>query len=157
MIPVVRSTSIHGHGQGVSPRRTRPMLEGLRAHNTVISLISLHKRLTMVSEDDLMWQCSPSVHSLLLGQVMISGPDDTPYSGGLFSFDIFFPFNYPISPPKVRLVTTGGSVHRFNPNLYAGENRRTARSLVLSGRPHSEMLLREWSRCRGAVDTAALA
>ncbi|CAM9540611.1 unnamed protein product, partial [Laminaria digitata] len=52
-------------------------------------------------------------------QVMISGPDDTPYSGGLFAFDIFFPRNYPQSPPKVKLMTTGGGVHRFNPNLYA--------------------------------------
>eukprot|EP00903_Cladosiphon_okamuranus_P005775 g5723.t1 len=52
-------------------------------------------------------------------QVMISGPDDTPYSGGLFAFDIFFPHNYPQSPPKVKLMTTGGGTHRFNPNLYA--------------------------------------
>lgn len=56
-------------------------------------------------------------------QVMISGPDDTPYSGGLFAFDIFFPHNYPQSPPKVKLMTTGGGTHRFNPNLYAGERR----------------------------------
>lgn len=54
-------------------------------------------------------------------QVMISGPDDTPYSGGLFLFDIYFPSGYPASPPKVRLMTTGGGQHRFNPNLYAGE------------------------------------
>lgn len=54
-------------------------------------------------------------------QVMISGPDDTPYSGGLFAFDIFFPRDYPQSPPKVKLMTTGGGGHRFNPNLYAGE------------------------------------
>lgn len=59
-----------------------------------------------------------------IGQVMISGPDDTPYSGGLFAFDIFFPPNYPSSPPKVRLMTTGGGQHRFNPNLYAGEGSR---------------------------------
>ncbi|CAM9916737.1 unnamed protein product [Ectocarpus sp. 6 AP-2014] len=52
-------------------------------------------------------------------QVMISGPDDTPYSGGLFAFDIFFPHNYPQTPPKVKLMTTGGGTHRFNPNLYA--------------------------------------
>lgn len=56
---------------------------------------------------------------------MISGPDDTPYSGGLFAFDIFFPHNYPQSPPKVKLMTTGGGTHRFNPNLYAGEMART--------------------------------
>ncbi|CAN0076251.1 unnamed protein product, partial [Discosporangium mesarthrocarpum] len=55
-------------------------------------------------------------------QVMISGPDDTPYSAGLFLFDIFFPQDYPNSPPKVKLMTTGGGTVRFNPNLYAGKD-----------------------------------
>ena len=42
-----------------------------------------------------------------------------PCSRGLFLFDAFFPLNYPASPPKVQLVTTGGGQVRFNPNLYA--------------------------------------
>jgi baculoviral IAP repeat-containing protein 6 len=50
---------------------------------------------------------------------LISGPDGTPYSGGCFVFDIFFPDNYPNGPPKVWLMTTGGNTFRFNPNLYA--------------------------------------
>ncbi len=54
----------------------------------------------------------------LYAQVMISGPDDTPYSGGLFLFDIYFPNDYPNCPPKVNLQTTGGGKVRFNPNLY---------------------------------------
>ena len=44
-------------------------------------------------------------------QFVISGPEDTPYSGGLFLFDTFFPSDYPSSCPKVHLQTTGqGSV-----------------------------------------------
>ena len=49
---------------------------------------------------------------------VISGPEGTPYSCGLFLFDAFFPPNYPNEPPKVNLMTTGGGSVRFNPNLY---------------------------------------
>ena len=44
---------------------------------------------------------------------------DCPYCGGAFEFDVFLPENYPISPPKVKLMTTGSGSVRFNPNLYA--------------------------------------
>jgi baculoviral IAP repeat-containing protein 6 len=49
---------------------------------------------------------------------VIVGPEDTPYSGGVFVFDIFFPAEFPASPPLVNLMTTGGGSVRFNPNLY---------------------------------------
>lgn len=52
-------------------------------------------------------------------RAIIIGPEDTPYSGGAFVFDIFLPSNYPEVPPKVNLLTTGGGHVRFNPNLYA--------------------------------------
>ncbi|KAA0168690.1 hypothetical protein FNF28_02429 [Cafeteria roenbergensis] len=51
-------------------------------------------------------------------RVLIIGPEDTPYSGGAFIFDVFFPNDYPEGPPKVNLQTTGGGTVRFNPNLY---------------------------------------
>lgn len=54
----------------------------------------------------------------LYAQVLISGPDDTPYSGGLYLFDVYFPTEYPNVSPKVNLQTTGGGKVRFNPNLY---------------------------------------
>jgi baculoviral IAP repeat-containing protein 6 len=49
---------------------------------------------------------------------IISGPEGTPYSCGLFLFDAFFTSSYPNEPPKVNLMTTGGGTVRFNPNLY---------------------------------------
>ncbi|KAH0541863.1 hypothetical protein FGG08_003668 [Glutinoglossum americanum] len=49
---------------------------------------------------------------------LIIGPDDTPYAGGLFEFDIFAPANYPNEPPKVHFLTTGGGEVSMNPNLY---------------------------------------
>lgn len=36
-----------------------------------------------------------------LWRALITGPEDTPYSGGCFLFDFFFPANYPAVPPKV--------------------------------------------------------
>ena len=51
-------------------------------------------------------------------QVLITGPEDTPYANGCFEFDVFFPADYPQSPMQVHLVTTGRHTVRFNPNLY---------------------------------------
>ena len=51
-------------------------------------------------------------------QALIIGPEDTPYDSGAFVFDVYFPANYPGSPPTVLLRTTGGGSVRFNPNLY---------------------------------------
>ncbi|KAI8463576.1 MAG: hypothetical protein J3K34DRAFT_462370 [Monoraphidium minutum] len=53
-----------------------------------------------------------------LWRAMITGPEGTPYSGGCFVFDIYFPGTYPQVPPLVLLKTTGGGRFRFNPNLY---------------------------------------
>jgi baculoviral IAP repeat-containing protein 6 len=46
------------------------------------------------------------------------GPEGTPYAHGCFEFDLLLPSSYPLVPPKVQLVTTGGGTVRFNPNLY---------------------------------------
>ena len=52
-------------------------------------------------------------------RAVITGPGGTPYSGGCFVFDVYFPAGYPEKPPMVNLDTTGGGRVRFNPNLYA--------------------------------------
>ena len=51
-------------------------------------------------------------------QVLITGPADTPYANGAFEFDVYFPQDYPNSPPYINLETTGNHTVRFNPNLY---------------------------------------
>ncbi|OMJ87759.1 hypothetical protein SteCoe_10506 [Stentor coeruleus] len=51
-------------------------------------------------------------------KVMISGTEDTPYEHGLYLFDIKLDSNYPNSPPKMTIKTTGNGTLRFNPNLY---------------------------------------
>lgn len=50
---------------------------------------------------------------------LLLGPEDTPYAGGFFHFELRFPQDYPWAPPMVLLRTTDGGACRFNPNLYA--------------------------------------
>ncbi|EFJ44535.1 hypothetical protein VOLCADRAFT_64713, partial [Volvox carteri f. nagariensis] len=38
----------------------------------------------------------------ILWKVIVVGPEDTPYSGGCFVFDLYFPPQYPNVPPQVR-------------------------------------------------------
>lgn len=49
-------------------------------------------------------------------RAVILGADGTPYHDGAFFFDVFFPADYPNSPPRV-YYHSGGL--RLNPNLYA--------------------------------------
>lgn len=46
------------------------------------------------------------------------GSKDTPYAYGAFLYDLYCDNSFPTSPPKLRLLTTGGNTVRFNPNLY---------------------------------------
>jgi len=54
---------------------------------------------------------------MLKGYAMIIGPDDTPYFGGFYFFELTFPVDYPHNPPAVKYCTNGDNI-RFNPNLY---------------------------------------
>jgi len=62
--------------------------------------------------------CRVHESQMHLWRAMISGPEGTPYEGGLFIFDILCPNDYPNTAPKVNLRTTGAGSVRFNPNLY---------------------------------------
>mmetsp|Transcript_8052 Transcript_8052/g.8198 ORF Transcript_8052/g.8198 Transcript_8052/m.8198 type:complete len:198 (-) Transcript_8052:137-730(-) len=36
---------------------------------------------------------------------ILKGPDDSPYSGGVFKVDIVIPSDYPFAPPKMKFIT----------------------------------------------------
>ncbi|CAH1725297.1 ubiquitin-conjugating enzyme E2 N [Aphis gossypii] len=37
--------------------------------------------------------------------VKVTGPEDSPFEGGLFKLELFLPEDYPMSAPKVRFIT----------------------------------------------------
>nr|CAD7433214.1 unnamed protein product [Timema monikensis] len=60
----------------------------------------------------------PDERDMTVIHALITGSFDTPYEGGFFYLLIRCPPDYPIRPPRVKLMTTGGGTVRFNPNLY---------------------------------------
>ena len=50
---------------------------------------------------------------------LITGPEGTPYESAPFIVKVLFPRDYPLVPPKVKWLTTGGGAVRMGPNLYA--------------------------------------
>ncbi|XP_027062418.1 ubiquitin-conjugating enzyme E2 36-like isoform X1 [Coffea eugenioides] len=48
---------------------------------------------------------SPSEDNMRHFNVMILGPAQSPYEGGVFKLELFLPEDYPMAPPKVRFLT----------------------------------------------------
>lgn len=78
----------------------------------------------------------PDEKNIMNFHVVIEGPHDTPYEGGMFYFHIRMPYDYPWSPPQVRLHSSveWETIHRIFICAYfasgkAVDNRRWNRSL----------------------------
>lgn len=48
---------------------------------------------------------SPSEENLRYFDVMIIGPQSSPYEGGVYKLELFLPEDYPMAAPKVRFLT----------------------------------------------------
>ena len=60
-----------------------------------------------------------------LMKALVVGPENTPYEGCLFEFDILCPEHYPNQPPKVSCSTAAFNGVRLNPNLYENGEYQT--------------------------------
>ena len=49
----------------------------------------------------------------------LTGPANTPYFGGVFFFDVYFPADYPQVPPLLQFLSTVGGTERVHYHLYA--------------------------------------
>ncbi|GAA6021928.1 hypothetical protein JCM11491_004797 [Sporobolomyces phaffii] len=47
----------------------------------------------------------PHDDNLRYFDVLISGPNESPFEGGIFKLELFLPEDYPMAPPKVRFLT----------------------------------------------------
>ena len=76
--------------------------------------------------------------NILKGYALIVGPENTPYFGGYYLFEIEYPADYPNIPPNV-LYSTNGDDIRFHPNLY--KNRKVCLSVLNTWRGE------QWTSC----------
>ena len=90
----------------MSNRASKRILNDIK----ILKLSNLEKENIYVSSDD---------DNIFKMKALIVGPPikNAPYRGGFYFFDITFPNNYPLDPPKVIFSTLNNAV-RFNPNLY---------------------------------------
>ncbi|KAH7957785.1 hypothetical protein HPB52_022667 [Rhipicephalus sanguineus] len=63
---------------------------------------------------------SPEESDVTQVHVLMLGAPGSPYEDGFFQFFLKFPPNYPLSPPRVRFLTTDGGRVSFHVHLYPG-------------------------------------
>ena len=56
----------------------------------------------------------PREDNLYIWDVLLFGPVDTIFEGGIFKCELVFPNNYPFKPPQFRFIT-----NIYHPNIYA--------------------------------------
>lgn len=61
----------------------------------------------------------PDEENVRLMTILITGPKDTPYQGGMFTVIVVFTDDYPMKPPEVRFMTTDDGAVKFHPNILA--------------------------------------
>lgn len=67
---------------------------------------------------------SPSEDNLRYFNVMILGPQQSPYEGGVFKLELFLPEDYPMAPPKVQIAAYDGlATARLTPAMTARQPR----------------------------------
>lgn len=61
--------------------------------------------------------------------VIVTGPGDSPFEGGLFKLELFLPEDYPMSAPKVRFIT---KIYHPNIDRYWNKLLRRWKKMIFS-------------------------
>ena len=59
----------------------------------------------------------PKENNFLEWDGILFGPENSPYAGGIFKFQLCFPNEYPNKPPKLKFISP-----IFHPNIYSNGN-----------------------------------
>lgn len=59
----------------------------------------------MLQKPDPGISATPHENNLRYFNVVIAGPQDSAYDGGVYKLELFLPEEYPMTPPKVRFLT----------------------------------------------------
>ncbi|RZC69019.1 hypothetical protein C5167_032118 [Papaver somniferum] len=81
---------------------------------------------------------SPSEDNMRYFNVMILGPTQSPYEGGVFKLELFLPEEYPMAAPKVRFLTK-----IYHPNI--DKASESVSNLSILGRICLDILKDKWS------------
>ncbi|XP_041353670.1 baculoviral IAP repeat-containing protein 6-like isoform X2 [Gigantopelta aegis] len=107
VMPHHYESNVKAAGEMSTPSRTRRLAQ---------EAVTLSTSLPLSASSSVFVRCDEERLDIM--KVLITGPSDTPYANGCFEFDVYFPQDYPNSPPYINLETTGNHTIRFNPNLY---------------------------------------
>ncbi|KAK6180714.1 hypothetical protein SNE40_008714 [Patella caerulea] len=107
IVPHHFESNVKSSGEANNASRTRRLAQ---------EAVTLSTSLPLSASSSVFVRCDEDRLDIM--KVLITGPADTPYANGCFEFDVYFPLDYPESPPCINLETTGNHTVRFNPNLY---------------------------------------
>ena len=64
-----------------------------------------YKKMIKQSHQETRYLCNMNEENILVWQVKMFGPKNTPYEMGIFDLKMEFPISYPFSPPVIRFLT----------------------------------------------------
>ena len=102
----VKLIHVHHHHYEMSIRQANIASgNNARTRRLAQEAVTLSTSLPLSASSSVFVRCDEERMDVM--KVLITGPADTPYMNGCFEFDVFFPADYPTSPPLINLQTTG--------------------------------------------------